>query len=172
MSCLGVHFALTPDEVSQLRSFESDDERLAHLQEVIEEDYLSEENQLAVESDRAWDAMHRILSDGKLTWDGGNFPLNHVVLAGDLLYFGSDYIMSLKTPEQVKAIAEALSTVSFADFKSRYFSIDAEDYGFPLTDDDLSYTWEWFQGVREFIQLRPNISVMFYLPRINSCSRR
>ncbi len=156
MSCLGVHFALTADEVSQLRSFESDDERLAHLQEVIEEDYLSEENPLAVESDKAWDAMHRVLSDGKLTWDGGSFPLNHAVLAGDLLYFGSDYIMSLKTPEQVKAIAEALPTVSFGDFRSRYFSIDAEDYGFSLTDDDLSYTWEWFQGVREFYTAASN----------------
>jgi hypothetical protein len=39
MSCLGVHFALTETDVATLRSFTSQEDRLNHLNEVIEEEY-------------------------------------------------------------------------------------------------------------------------------------
>src|SRR3982074_1805608 len=109
MSCLGVHFALTEKEVSHLRSLNDEQDRLEHLQEGPQEHYLNQEKQFASESDKSWEAMHRALSDGEMSWDGGGYPLNHTVLAGELLYTDSDYIMSLKTPEQVRAIAAALS---------------------------------------------------------------
>lgn len=149
MSCLGVHFALTEEEAAHLRSLADEQERLSHLQEVIEERYLSQEKEFAAESDKSWDGMHRALADGQLNWDGGDYPLNHTVLAGELLYTDSDYIMSLKTPEQVRDIAAALSAITEADFRRRYDAIDAESYGAPLSDEDFRYTWEWFQGVRD-----------------------
>jgi len=37
MSCLGVHFALTEDQASRLKNFDSDSARKAFLQEEIEE---------------------------------------------------------------------------------------------------------------------------------------
>jgi hypothetical protein len=151
MSCLGVHFALSNEDVALLKAFKSEEARLEHLQEVIEEDYMSDDGPDAMyaENDKAWDAMHRVLADGRLTWDGGSYPLNHAVLAGELLYTGSDYIMSLKSSEQVKDIATALAGIDFSAFSERYRKIDAEDYDFPLTDEDLEYTWEWFQSVRD-----------------------
>jgi hypothetical protein len=96
MSCLGVHFALTHEEVAVLRSIASEEDRLQHLQEVIEEEYLAAESaeKPFAESDKAWDAMHRVLTDGHLTWDGGIYPLNHAVLAGDLLYTGRAQVPS------------------------------------------------------------------------------
>jgi hypothetical protein len=151
MSCLGVHFALTAEEVDSLRAFDSEVERLGHLQEVIEEEYMDRElaEPLYAESDKAWDAIHRSLTDGSLTWDGGTYPLNHAVLAGELLYTGSNYIMSLKTPQQVKDIARSLESISPDDFRTKYFAIDSSEYGFSLTDEDLEYSWEWFQNVRD-----------------------
>lgn len=151
MSCLGVHFALSNEDVALLRGLKSGEARLEHLQEVIEEEYMSDNGPDAMyaENDKAWDAMHRALADGRLTWDGGAYPLNHAVLAGELLYTGSDYIMSLKSPEQVKDIAVALAEIDLDTFTERYRKIDSEDYGFPLTDEDLEYTWEWFQSVRD-----------------------
>jgi len=149
MSCLGVHFALTEKEAEHLRSLGDEQERLSHLQEVIEEQYFSGEKQFAAESDKSWDAMHRALADGHLSWDGGTYPLNHTVLAGELLYTDSDYIMSLKTPQQVRDIAAALSAVTEPEFRRRYFAIDARTYGTPLSEEDFEYTWEWFQGVRD-----------------------
>jgi len=88
-------------------------------------------------------------ADGEISWDGGDYPLNHTVLAGELLYTDSDYIISLKTPEQVRDIAAALSSITETEFRRRYDAIDPKSYGLPLTDEDFRYTWDWFQGVRD-----------------------
>jgi hypothetical protein len=149
MSCLGVHFALTEKEAAHLRSLDDEQARLEHLQEVIEETYFGELPDLKAESDKSWDAMHRALADGQLSWDGGQYPLNHTVLAGELLYTGSDYIMSLKAPHQVRDIAAALPAITEEEFRRRYFTIDAKSYGVPLSDEDFRYTWDSFQGVRD-----------------------
>ena len=149
MSCLGVHFALSEKEVAHLRSLGDEQARLEHLQEIIEEHYLKHEIQFAAESDKAWDAIHRVLADGQLTWDGGVYPLNHTVLAGELLYTASDYIMSLKSPQQVRDIAAALPAITEAEFQRRYSAIDAKSYGRPLSVEDFRYTWDWFQDVRD-----------------------
>ena len=152
MGCLGVHFALTAEEVAQLRSFDDEQERLSHLQEVIEEHYCENEQQFSAESDKAWDAMHRVLADGELTWEGGRYPLNHVVLAGELLYTEADYIMSLKTPEQVRDAAAALPEISEAEFRRRWFATDAKSYDISLTKARRQYTWHWFQEVRNLFR--------------------
>ena len=149
MSCLGVHFALTEKEAAHLRSLDNEQARVEHLQEVIEETYFGEHPDLKAESDKSWDAMHRALADGQLSWDGGQYPLNHTVLAGELLYTDSDYIMSLKTPNQVRDIAAALPAITEEEFRRRYFAIDAKSYSSPLSDEDFRYTWDWFQGVRD-----------------------
>ncbi len=149
MSCLGVHFALNESEVKTIISMDDEQDRLEFVTEVIEEQYLEDDKKFAAESDKAWDAMHRVLADGELTWDGGNYPLNHVVLAGDLLYTDDDYIMSLKSPDQVKDINKALIEISESEFRKKYFSINPESYGMELTDEDFEYTWDWFQNVRQ-----------------------
>ena len=150
MSCLGVHFALSSDEVQHLRSIPNDQDRLDHLKEVIEELYFEKYPDFTAESDKAWDAMHRALGSGRLGWFGGVYPLNHAVLCGESLYLPSDYIMSLKTPDQVRDIANALPAVSRDEFLRRYNAIDPVDYGCALTDEDFDYTWQWFNDVRNF----------------------
>jgi hypothetical protein len=152
MACRGVHFAITVEEIEHLRSIKDEEERLNHLKEVIEEFYFDEQPELKAESDKAWDAMHRALTDGQITWDNGFYPLNHVVLGGEFLYTKDDYIMSLKSPEQVRDIAEAISVITEQEFRRRYFAIDQESYDFPLSDEDYQYTWGWFQEVRDLYQ--------------------
>jgi len=149
MSCLGVHFALTPEEIVKLRSFENDADRLAFLQEEIEENYFQDLHEYVAETDKSWDAMHRLLSDGELSDTDGPEPLRFAVLGGEPLYFKDDYIMSLKTPEQVKAVSEAIATMGADEFRIRYNKIDEEKYGFPRTDEDFEYTWDWFGRVVE-----------------------
>jgi hypothetical protein len=101
------------------------------------------------QSDKSWDAMHRTLADGELTWDGGAYPLNHVVLGGELLCTQPDYIISLKSPQQVREVASALPAITAAEFRRRYFAINEDSYGFPKSQEDFEYTWERFQGVRD-----------------------
>ncbi|QSI29658.1 DUF1877 family protein [Variovorax sp. RKNM96] len=149
MSCLGVHFALTPDDALALEAIGNDDDCLEHLTENIEERYFKEAEAYIAESDKSWDAMHRALSGGTLSRSGGAYPLNHVVLGGTSLYADDDYIMSLKTPAQVRDIAAALAPIDEAEFRRLYNNIDPEDYDGDVSDDDFEYTWSWFAGVRD-----------------------
>ena len=107
--------------------------------------------------------MHRALTDGRLTWDGGTYPLNHVVLAGELLYTEDDYIMSLKSPAQVRDITSELEKITKESFRKRYLSISPSEYGMAVSDEDFSYTWEWFENVRQLYRraAAENLHVLF-----------
>jgi len=152
MSCLGVHFALTEEQATKLRSFESDGERLDFLLEEIESYFFEEAPEFKAESDKSWDAMHRALTDGELSYTNGSYPLNHVVLGGEVLYFEDDYIMSLKTPAQVTDVANALGQVSEEKFRELYFKIKPESYGCDVDEDDFQYTLGWFEDQAAFWQ--------------------
>jgi hypothetical protein len=140
MGCLGVHFALDERDLQALRSQPNDEDRLNYLQETIEESFLGAEGGWSADTDKAWDAIHRALTDGRLGSDNGTYPLNHTIFGGESLYDSNGYIMLLKKPEQVTAIAGALSEITEAEFRRRYFDIDPDDYGMPLTEDDFEYS--------------------------------
>src|SRR5436190_6223577 len=129
MSCLGVHFALIESEVTKLKSFPDDAERLDYLQCEIEETYFSDHEEFTAQSDKAWDAMHRSLSDGQLSYDEGPHPLRLAVIGGEPIYAERDYIMSLKTPKEVAEVASALARISKEEFRKKYEAMDAKAYG-------------------------------------------
>ena len=153
MSCLGVLFSLEEKEVNKLKSFKSDDDRLDYLQQEIEAIYFEDFPERVAELDKSWDAIHRSLTDGKLGYTNGSFPLNHVILGGEIIYFSDDYIMTIKTPEQVRQIAIAIDKVDNESLRTAYYKIDENDYGFPLSKDDFEYTRDWFDGSKEFWKL-------------------
>ena len=127
-------------------------ERLAFLQSELEPHFFNRAPEWKADSDKAWDAIHRVLTDGKLAYGNGTYPLDHVILGGELLYSAGDYIMSLKSEGQVKDVAKALEQITEAAFRERYYSIDENDYGSPLSDDDFQYSWHWFCGIRQLLQ--------------------
>ena len=99
--------------------------------------------------------MHRLLTDGRLEYQNGEYPLNHTVIGGEILIGGGEddtYIISLKTPAQVQDIAQALMTIDEETLHRRYFALDEKAYGYPLSEDDCDYVWDWFQNVRDFYQ--------------------
>jgi len=148
VGCRGVHFSLDADQVAGLRAIAAD-ERVEYIQETFEEKLWSADASRAEETDKAWDAIHRSLTDGSLDWDNGSFPLNHVILGGEAICEG-EYIVRLKAPEQVEVIAVTLPTVTKELLRQGYDAIDPSDYGMPLSEDDFEYTWNWFQGLIEF----------------------
>lgn len=147
MSCLGVHFAITQEEATKLKSIKSDSDRLEFLQEEIETTYFNDHPELKAESDKAWDAMHRLLADGELSYYDGPEPLRFTVIGGDPIYAESDYIMSLKTPEQVKQVSVAIASISKEDFRKKYDLMDEKKYRCQKSTEDFEYTWDWFTGV-------------------------
>jgi hypothetical protein len=151
MACRGLHIALDDADVAALRALE-EDERVEFIGEELEGTLWVADRARGQETDKAWDAIHRSLTDGGLAWDGGPYPLGHVILGGELLYEGDDYILSLKSPQQVRDVAAALPQVTRDRLRAGYDRIDPADYGFPLADEDFDYTWDWFQGLAEFYQ--------------------
>ncbi|CAG1009011.1 hypothetical protein PHYC_03641 [Phycisphaerales bacterium] len=149
MGCLGVHFAITPDQASQFLAAKSDDD-LMELMEAIEEDEWDADPEYpwAYQTDKAWDAIHRCLTDGTLAPGAG--PLAMFILGGQDVYKGDDYIVRLVKPEQASAAAQAARQVDEAWMRRRYFAIDPDDYGVVPSEQDFEYTWEWFKDLPEF----------------------
>jgi hypothetical protein len=149
MACRGVHFALTDEDARRVIETAGDDEALIEfIQEDIEARW---DTDWLAETDKAWDAIHRCLTDGTLSVEPGTLR-QMCVLGGRQLYEGADYIVSFVAPEQVKQVAAAIADIDEPWIRERYFAIDATDYGSPLTDDDCGYTWSWFKGVQALFQ--------------------
>ena len=147
MGVRAVHFALTAEESSRLMDTPhmTDDMVMAFVEEIEgrwDKEWLQE-------TDKAWDAIHRCLTDGKLEYD--DTPLHMCVLAHDNLLDDDDgYTVCHADADEVKQVAAAIAGIDAAEMRQRYDAIDPKEYGFPLTDDDFEYTWHWFVELREF----------------------
>jgi hypothetical protein len=146
MSARGVHFAVTRSQARALLAAKTD-RKLMGLIEEIEEAW---NRPFLAESDKAWDAIHRCLTDGSLLYESGAYPLNHCVCGGRQLFRGRDYTVSYVTAGEVKDVAAALAKVTKVWMRKRYDSIDPDEYEFELGDEDFDYTWHWFLVVRRF----------------------
>jgi hypothetical protein len=154
MGSLGVHFALDDGQRDRLLAATNDDEVMAAIG-VIEEAWHKDH---VGESDKAWDAIHRCLTDGSLDDEAGEFPLSHVILGGRQLHGGEEYIVSFVTADEVKSVAKALLPLHKDTLKEWYFTVlDRDDYEGEFGDADFAYTWDWFENVRELF-LRASIT--------------
>jgi hypothetical protein len=153
MSGRGVLFALDDEDLARLGEAGSDREVLAIVAE-IEERW---EN--ACELDRAWEAIHRALTDGGLDLRDARSPLSsstlsgsilgRTILGGTVLVRTSEAIVSVKGPDDVVAIAKALASWDEARFRAAYQRIDRSEYG-ELDEEDLVYTLAWFARLAPF----------------------
>lgn len=148
---LGVHFALTAADARRLRAIKEPDELYDHICETLEESYLAEQT-WAYQSDKAWEAIHRCLTDGQLLYATGPFPLAYAILGGDPLDAGDDYTACLITPKQAGETSEALDRVTKAWFRRRYEGLSSTEYRRYMSQEDLEYTWENFKGLRAFFR--------------------
>lgn len=151
MGCLGLHFSLDAQQVEAIEAIEDEDERVSHVQDEFEEQLWTADPSRAQETDKAWDGIHRALTDGSLSWGDGT-PLSQAILGGELLYEEDDYILSLKSPDEVKQIAAALREVTRERLRAGYDRIDAKSYGGELSDRDFEYTWTWFEKLVGFYE--------------------
>ena len=138
MACLAVLFALTDGEASQFLAAQRD-EAVEALVELTEERW---DEEWVCALDKAWDGIHRALTDGELGWDNGEYPLNHAILGGQQLHEGDDYIVTFVQPAQVADVAKALHGLTDMEFRERYLKINRDNYGAApnqLSDEDFEY---------------------------------
>jgi hypothetical protein len=159
MAARGVHFALTADEEARLVDVpDADDEHFIEVLSEIEEQW---DRDWLVETDKAWDAIHRCLTDGTLSY--GHEPLEKCVLGTGHIYEGDDYIVNFLEAAEVKEVAEAIQDIDREWMRSKYNAIDPADYGQPRSEEDFEYTWSNFVDLRAFFQkaAKHNRAVVF-----------
>lgn len=149
MACRGVHFSLDEATVLALKAITGDQERHLFLNDQIESPYFENHPAWLAQTDKAWDWIHRVLTDGELDWDNGTYPLNHVVMGGESLYAGREFVMSLKTPKVVSDAASELEQITEAGFRDRFFQLDQFEIEHTY-EEDCDYSWGWFVRLREF----------------------
>src|SRR5262245_53494819 len=137
---LGVHFAIGPEQERSLLAADddSDSDTVGELLEEIEESWSDEG--LKVDTDKAWDAIHRCLTDGTLDPDGGEYPLSHAVLGGRHLH--DEYYVVYVTAAEVGDVAARLQAVDRTWLRRRFDAIDDPDYRGPRDDTDFESTWD------------------------------
>ena len=145
MAGRGVLFAITEETTSALLAASSD-EAVMEIVERIEEEW---NEAYVAETDKAWDAMHRTLSDGSLDNEAGEYPLNRTIFGGKHLHEGDDYIVALVPKDEVPDVARALASIDEKTFRDRYHRLVPKAYALEYGDDDLDYTWENFGDVAE-----------------------
>jgi Domain of unknown function (DUF1877) len=144
---LGVHFAITSEqERSLLAADGGDSDTVGDLLEGIEESW--DDDGLKVDTDKAWDAIHRCLTDGTLDPDGGEYPLSHAVLGGRHLH--DDYYVVYVSAAEVRDVADALRAVDRTWLRRRFDAIDDADYRGGHDDADFEYTWDGLVDVQAF----------------------
>jgi len=148
---LGVHFALSSADATRVRACSDPDDLVEVITEEIEETYL-EDKQWSFETDKAWDAIHRCLTDGQLLYESGPFPQAYAVLGGQALDAGDDYTACLVEPAQVRELVPALAQVTKEWMTERYETLGSTDYAGPIGAEDFNYTWDNFEGLRAFFE--------------------
>jgi|SRR5579872_3880018 len=126
MACRGVFFALNSSQREQLLALSSDSDRLQYIQEDIEAAW--DEAHL-LQTDKAWDAIHRCLADGTLSTARSSSPLGKLILGGTQLYSDTQsYIVNLIEHGELSEISTALKTVTKEWMKGRYEQLRNTDY--------------------------------------------
>jgi Domain of unknown function (DUF1877) len=144
---LGVHFALSTQDEARLLAAAGDDDAVIGIVEQIEEGSVPGPH---CDSDKAWDALHRCLTDGKLEYANGTYPLRAAVLGGRQLVEDAEYTVSYVSADQVRDVAEALSVIEEDWLRRRYDTLGDTDYAGPMDEDDFEYTWDALEDIREF----------------------
>ncbi len=133
----GILFAADELMIQRIRKMRPE-ERPVYISEKVEELYFEEYPERTCELEGSWEAIHRALTGGSFLFDG-SAELTPVILGGEVLYYDGDaqddFIISAKTPEQVKAIAEKLPQVSEAEFRKGYKAISADEYPYKSSED-------------------------------------
>ena len=159
MACLGVHFAITAELAERLTR----DRPLSNTEVVaLLKDLDRQFNALHAEgcvqmTDKAWDGIHRSLTDGKL--EPGNTPRHLCILGATERFWVRredgelGYIVNLLEPVDVRRVADAIRGIDRGELLRGYEGIDPDSfYALCMSEDDFEYTWDNFQGLRAFFE--------------------
>jgi hypothetical protein len=148
MSCLGVHFALSDEKVERLLSARSNGEVLSIVKEEIETDWDEEWLQ---EAGKAWDAIHRCLTDGSLVVKDAS-PLSKCILGGRQLYQADNYVISFLNPAETCEVFHAIKDINREWLEGKYFALEDTTSDYSVDEADFEISWSYFEELKHFFQ--------------------
>jgi hypothetical protein len=159
MACLGVHFAITAEVAARLNRDRppAPGDVVAFLESLDRQfDTLLAQGWVEM-TDKAWDGIHRSLTDGKL--ERGSTPRHLCILgATDRLWVRREdgqleYIVNLLEPSDVRRVADAIRGIDRAELLRGYEGIDPDSfYALCMSEEDFEATWDSFRGLRAFFE--------------------
>lgn len=159
MSRLGVLYAVNDEELNALYNI-SEDERYDFMLEEIEPNLFDTPN--GYELDKAWEGIQYCLGGGQ--WNEDNvLPLN-IVFAGEFVVDSEDSVITLKTKDEVRKIADYLEKNDIQTTIAENFAyIPSDNYTLPKDENNLLYLQEWSKGLGEFYKhaAKENRNVIF-----------
>jgi hypothetical protein len=147
----GYHIALSREHAKRVFA-NKDDASLPPLIAELLGDKALKANGQVLEVKKTWDAIHRCFTDGTLDPEGGDFPLNHVILGGKQLHKGDDYIAVVVRPDMVTFIAEGLHDLKEPDFRKSFFALGEKGYDQPINEKEYSFVWHMVHEIRTFFE--------------------
>lgn len=99
---------------------------------------------------KAWDAIHRLLTEGTLEPTGGDFPLNAVILGGKPIHQGTDYAAAVVRPDLTPFIAEALAEITEEELQKKFVDLPQHGYDQGVADKDFDEVWRVTRLLQEF----------------------
>jgi hypothetical protein len=148
VACRGYFLALDESCTALLLAADGDDARV--IDTIQELDMTDAPDTCSV--DKAWDGIHRCLTEGRLGGEDGTYPLNAVVLGGLPLHRSDDYVVSFNTAVEVREIATALTDLDLEPFLTRYWALDPDEYGAPVDREGLEYLTYHLREITQFYQ--------------------
>ena len=159
MACLGVHFAITADLAERLtRDWPPRRaDAVARLEDLERQfDALHAEGWVEI-TDKAWDGIHRSLTNGKL--ELANTPRHLCILGATERYWirrgdgQLEYIVNVLEPGDVRRVADAIRGIDRAEMLRGYEGIDPDSfYALCMSEEDFEATWDSFRSLRAFFE--------------------
>lgn len=141
----GYYLALAREHAKRLFGIKEDAPLAAFMEELKTAPEMKKSGR-ALDIGKAWDPLHRIMTDGELDPGGGDFPGNQVVLGGKQLHHAEDFSAILIRPDIVAFVSEALNELKQAEVREKF--------------ENLPATYTQPRGDKEFIELWLAITLM------------
>lgn len=139
-----VHFAVTEFELARLLKAAGDDAAVRAIVEALEDEW---ERDWLVETDKAWEPIHRSLTGGTFLY--GDSVAHRCVLGDGGIHEGDAFIIVPLRPREVAEVAAFIGSIDEAALRRGYAEIDAAEY-LEWCDEDFQYAWENFVDLRAF----------------------
>jgi hypothetical protein len=150
MSYQGVHFAITDQDLSALRSLPVEADRVDYVSNVIEKAW---DDNFATQSDKAWALIHSALQMSNPCSDdlekAIDAPASWAILGAEDLALTTDAMVVHVDKSRVGDVARYLEGVSASEIRSRLCRLIEKHQCDRLSPEEADYAAEWYPGIAE-----------------------